>query len=81
VQFHSNELLIGCSLNVLFILFGPQPGNMFLNLTSRSLLIHRLVTGDALWIDCFLPHDLLWGKNPGVTNCYKNVPSPPFQEF
>jgi hypothetical protein len=81
LQFDSNGLLIGWSLAVLFILFGPQSGNMGLKLTLRFLLIPRLITRDTLWIECFFPHDLLWGKNPGRANCYKIVPSPPFGEI
>lgn len=49
-------------------------------LPSMSFSIRRLVTRGTLWIDCFLPHDLLWGKNPGVAGCYKTMPSLPFWE-
>ena len=65
MQFDSNGFLIGWSLGVLFILFGPQSGNMCTILTLRSLLIPRLSRELAL-DRLFLPHDLLWGKNPGV---------------
>ena len=71
LRFDSNGLLIGWSRTVLFILLGPQSGNIAFEFNLALSLNSSFVARDTLWVDCFLSHDVLWGKNSRMANCYK----------
>jgi hypothetical protein len=81
-QFHRNSELIGWSRTCLVYIVRAAiwqyvPFGFNLNISDNSLFFTQNMT----LVDCWLVHDWLWGKNPGVAYRYKNAPSLPLGVF